>query len=116
MTVIATTAAPTVVNSSLALQIRDIDTAIADLQEQRKVLSDSLAYRLPIGKTMLDGKPVTVSSVNVYDGEAFMALLKPGQLQRVTSRVLDRAKAKAAYPSLWESVKHTKGRKVTVGK
>lgn len=113
MTTITTTPA-TAVNVSLAQQISHIDQQIANLKAQRDTLSDSLAYRLPIGKSVLDGMAVTVSTVNTYDGDAFMALLRPGQQQRVTTRTLDRSKAKAAYPTLWESVKETKGRKVSV--
>lgn len=104
----------TTLNATLATRIAMVDEQIATLQAERKQLADSLAYRLPIGKSVLDDMSVTVSTVNTYDGDAFMALLRPGQQQRVTTRTLDRAKAKAAYPTLWESVKETKGRKVSV--
>lgn len=117
MTTMTTTkTTPDALNAHMASQIRDIDAQIVALQQQRAVLSDSLAYRLPIGKTTFDSGSVTVSPVNTYDGDAFMALLRPGQQQRVTSRTLDRAKARAAYPALWESVKSTSGRKVSVSK
>jgi len=54
----------------------------------------------------------TVSENNTYPEAALMDGLKPGQVQRITSRTLDRAKYRAAYPARWAAAKVTNGFKV----
>lgn len=105
---------PATRNQLDAERIKVLDDQIAALQQERKNLANDLAYRLPSGKSILGALSVTVSQVNQYDGDAFLAGLRPGQVQRVTTRTLDRAKAKALYPDRWEAVKENMGRKVSV--
>lgn len=116
MTTIASTRTTGLITSTLVERVKMLDQQISDLQAERREVASTLAYRLPIGKTVVDDTAVTVSTVNEYDGDAFLALLSKGQVQRVTTRTLDRAKARAAYPALWETTKTTKGRKVSVAK
>lgn len=114
-----TTPAPATqaLNTDLATGIRRLDKQIAELQAERAEKAKVLAYRLPIGKSeVAPGVSVTVSEVNTYDGDLFLSRLRPGQIQRVTTRTLDRGKARENYGTEWEAVKVNKGRKVSVSK
>lgn len=106
---------PQTTQKYLAESVAALDKSIKDMQAERSILAAQLSASLPNGKTEIPGfGSVTVTANNTYDGDLFLSFLKPGQKQRVTTRTLDRAKAKAAYPALWESVRQPNGRKVAV--
>ena len=100
----------------LVSMIAGMDERIAKWQDVRASFVQQLLDATPDnGKHNVPGiGTFTISDNNTYDGDAFMAGLRPGQQRLVTSRMLDRNKAKSVYPKAWEAVKVNRGRKVSI--
>ena len=69
------------------------------------------------GKVETEAGSVTLSENNTYSDSIIESMLSVGQMQRVTKRVIDKAKVKANYPAVYAAAKvtsDTKPFKVTV--
>ena len=97
--------------------VKSLDIEISRLEAQRKVHTDALieAANKQTGKFTVDTGSYTISENNTYSKAAMMNLLKPGQFQRVSNRVIVPAMVKSAYPDIYEASKERKGYKVSVG-
>lgn len=97
--------------------VKSLDIEIARLEAQRKTHTDALIEIASgtTGKVTVDTGSYTISENNTYSKAKMMDLLKPGQFQRVSSRVLVPAMVKSAYPEVYNAAKERKGYKVSVG-
>lgn len=66
------------------------------------------------GTYNINGIIVNLAENNTYDASEMEAALKPGQVQRCSKRVLDKAVVKRLYPAVYEAAKKTNGVKVTL--
>lgn len=102
--------------NEILLGIKHLDDTASKIAAQRAAMQEELLNLIPeeSGTYKFENGSVSLAQNNRYDGDAFLGCLTDGQKQRVTSRVLDRAKAKANYPELWEAAKVPNGFRVTI--
>lgn len=88
------------------------DQAEADYRKAIDTLTTVLGD-IP-GTYNINGIVVNVAENNTYDAAKMEAALKPGQVQRCSKRVLDKAVVKRLYPEVYNAAKRTNGVKVTL--
>ena len=66
------------------------------------------------GTYNVNGMVVNLAENNTYDASEMEAALKPGQVQRCSKRMLDKAVVKRLYPEVYNAAKRTNGVKVTL--
>lgn len=93
--------------------VKHFDAKIAELQAERAKHIERLK-RLAPGKHTFPHGTVTVSENNVYDTDAIVAALSPGQVKRCTKAVVDKAVVKRLYPEAYNGAKENRGYKVSV--
>ena len=104
--------------ASVAVEaISDIDSQIAVLQASRSGWVEVLIGSTEgTGAITIDGTKVTFSENNVYSEDIMREGLLPGQVRRCSVLKLDKATVKRLYPSVYETAKENRGRKVSVSK
>lgn len=97
----------------LVAEVKAIDVEMANLTEERAKRVRLLAKH-DTGKHLTPEGTFTVSENNVYDKDAILAALSPGQVKRCSVLRLDNPTVKRLYPDAYAGAKVNKGHKVSV--